>query len=284
MKKKVLALFLSAALCVTVLPATGMAAEFGSGDAEITENAADSQEVFSAEETTESMGETEQPAEDSEDISEEMVDNSSDATMEDVENAENAENSEDAFGGAEEGVSEEISSEDDPEVLLTELIPEEAGDSMEEENAEAISERAEGVRAVLEEKQADILWQISDSFAEDKEKNSMEQSEKVDFIMTLDNISLVAAGECSSTNNLHGAVLYGIGHSMEAFYYLDTGEIQCLVVPDEFNRGYQSVAELSDSLRRFMKKPERNTVSYSTVRRETLFSKENQEVLFTMSQ
>ena len=153
-----------------------------------------------------------------------------------------------------------------------------------EENAEAISERAEGVRAVLEEKQADILWQISDSFAEDKEKNSMEQSEKVDFIMTLDNISLVAAGECSSTNNLHGAVLYGIGHSMEAFYYLDTGEIQCLVVPDEFNRGYQSVAELSDSLRRFMKKPERNTVSYSTVRRETLFSKENQEVLFTMSQ
>lgn len=78
MKKKVLALFLSAALCVTVLPATGMAAEFGSGDAEITENAADNQEMFSAEETTESMGETEQPAEDSEDISEEMVDNSSD--------------------------------------------------------------------------------------------------------------------------------------------------------------------------------------------------------------
>lgn len=142
MKKKVLALFLSAALCVTVFPATGVAAEFGSGDAEITENAGDSQELFSAEETTEPMGETEQPAEDSEDISEEMVDNSSDATMEDVENAENAENSEDAFGGAEEGVSEEISSEDDPEVLLTELIPEEAGDSMEEENAEAMSASA----------------------------------------------------------------------------------------------------------------------------------------------
>lgn len=58
MKKKVLALFLSIALCVTVLPATGMAAEFGSGDAEIVENAADSQEMFSAEETTEPMGET----------------------------------------------------------------------------------------------------------------------------------------------------------------------------------------------------------------------------------
>lgn len=90
MKKKVLALFLSAALCVTVFPATGVAAEFGSGDAEITENAGDSQELFSAEETTEPMGETEQPAEDSEDISEGMVDNSSDATMEDVENGRTA--------------------------------------------------------------------------------------------------------------------------------------------------------------------------------------------------
>lgn len=139
MKKKVLALFLSAALCVTVLPATGMAAEFGSGDAEIIENAADSQEMFSAEETTEPMGETGQPAEDSEDISEGTVDNSSGVIMEDVENTENAENSEDAFGEAEEGVSEEISSEDDPEVLLTELIPEETGDSMEEETAEATS-------------------------------------------------------------------------------------------------------------------------------------------------
>jgi hypothetical protein len=58
------------------------------------------------------MGETGQPAEDSEDISEGTVDNSSGVIMEDVENTENAENSEDAFGEAEEGVSEEISSED----------------------------------------------------------------------------------------------------------------------------------------------------------------------------
>lgn len=52
--------------------------------------------MFSAEETTEPMGETGQPAEDSEDISEGTVDNSSGVIMEDVENTENAENSEDA--------------------------------------------------------------------------------------------------------------------------------------------------------------------------------------------
>ncbi len=72
---------------------------------------------------------------------------------------------------------------------------------------------------------------------------------------------------------------------MEAFYYLDTGEIQCLVVPDEFNRGYQSVAELSDSLRRFMKKCRNETRFHIRLFAERhCFQKENQEVLFTMSQ
>lgn len=153
-----------------------------------------------------------------------------------------------------------------------------------EGNKSSVQERAEGIKDVLAEEEADIIWQISDSFEEDEGKESLEQSSKVDFIMALDNISLVSAGEYSASNNLHGAVLYGIGHSMEAFYYLDTAEIQCLIVPDEFNRGYQSVAELSDSLQYFMNKPKSRTVSYSIVRRETLFSKENQEVLFTMSQ
>lgn len=133
MKKKVLALFLSAALCVTVLPATGMAAEFGNGDAEITENAVDSQELFSAEEMAEPTEEPAQSAGDSEDIPEETVDNSVDMAIEDVENAEN---NEDVSGGSEEEISEEIFSEDDSEGL-TEMIPEAAGDGMEEGSSEA---------------------------------------------------------------------------------------------------------------------------------------------------
>ena len=139
MKKKVLALVLSTALCMAALPATGMAAEFSSGDAEITENNVDSEELFSAEETAEPVEETEQSAEnseDSEDISEETVDNSSDMTIEDVENDENNESNESISNGTEEEISEEIFSEDGSEGL-TELIPEAAGDSMEDESSEA---------------------------------------------------------------------------------------------------------------------------------------------------
>ena len=62
--------------------------------------------------------------------------------------------------------------------------------------------------------------------------------------MALDNASFVEAGEAAKDNDLYGAVLYGIGNSTEAVYYLDAGWAQCLVAPDEFDAGYESVAEL----------------------------------------
>ena len=78
--------------------------------------------------------------------------------------------------------------------------------------------------------------------------------------------------------------MYGIGNSTEAVYYMDTGFAECLVVPDEFNVGYQSLTEAAESLKHSFPKMQDRTVSYTVIRRDTLFSKENQEVLFTMSQ
>ena len=54
----------------------------------------------------------------------------------------------------------------------------------------------------------------------------------MDFVIALDDNSLTAAGECAAANNLHGAIIYGIGNSTEAVYFLDTGAVECLVVPD----------------------------------------------------
>ena len=73
----------------------------------------------------------------------------------------------------------------------------------------------------------------------------------------LDDNSLTAAGECSASNNLHGAVVYGIGNSTEAVYYLDTGSVECLVVPDEFNVGYQSLTEMAGRAEESLPGPER---------------------------
>ena len=106
----------------------------------------------------------------------------------------------------------------------------------------------------------------------------------MDFVIALDDSSLVSAGEAAAANNLHGSLVYGIGKSTEAVYYLDTGIAVCLIVPDEFNMGYQSLAEMSKKIKRSLYKMKGDTVSYTVLRQDNLFSKENQELLFTMSQ
>ena len=103
-------------------------------------------------------------------------------------------------------------------------------------------------------------------------------------MIALDDNSLTAAGECAASSDLHGAVLYGIGNSTEAVYYLDTGIAECLVVPDEFNVGYRCMTEIAQSLQDFFYKPESCRVSHTVIRREELFSQKNQELLFTMNQ
>lgn len=141
--------------------------------------------------------------------------------------------------------------------------------------SQATTERVLGFTDALQGSGAEVLWQSS---------KDLQQQRKVDFVIALDNNSLVQAGEAAASNNLHGALIYGIGKSTEAVYYLDTGVVVCLVVPDEFNMGYQSLTEMSKKVKGSLYQLQEKEISYTILRQGTLFSEENQELLFTMSQ
>ena len=141
--------------------------------------------------------------------------------------------------------------------------------------SQATTERVLGFTDALQGSGAEVSWQSS---------KDLQQQPKVDFVIALDNNSLVQAGEAAASNNLHGALIYGIGKSTEAVYYLDTGVVVCLVVPDEFNMGYQSLTEMSKKVKGSLYQLQEKEISYTILRQDTLFSKENQELLFTMSQ
>ncbi len=145
------------------------------------------------------------------------------------------------------------------------------------ENAgsEAGMKRQKGVLDILRNAGAHISW-----FAQ----NSLESQPKVDVVLALDDGSLTAAAEYAAANNLHRALVYGIGHSTEAVYYLDTGIVKCMVVPDAFYMGYQSMTQAAEYLHSYFYYGQDQTVSHTVIRRKELFSKKNQELLFTMSQ
>ena len=143
-----------------------------------------------------------------------------------------------------------------------------------------LSSRECGFKDALEDKNANILELSLDSFL-NREENT---ESKVDIVIALDDSNLTAIGEYLASSQPHGELLYGIGQSTEAIYYLDKGIEECVVVPDEFNVGYQSLSEVARKLDHYFENMKKQTVSYSVIRKETLFSKENQELLLTMSQ
>ena len=86
------------------------------------------------------------------------------------------------------------------------------------------------------------MWTVSRD-EEIKRNTTLQSQRKVDIVLALDDTSFVEAGESVKQNNLYGAIVYGIGNSTEAVYYLDARWAECLIVPDEFTAGYQCVAE-----------------------------------------
>lgn len=154
---------------------------------------------------------------------------------------------------------------------------------METDGSEASQNREKGLMDGLKGTGVDIRWTIREPVA-GKEENLLKSKPKVDIVVALDDTSLTSAGECAAATDLKGAVVYGIGNSTEAMYYLDTGIVECVVVPDEFNVGYKSFTEASKKLKRFFYEMRDQMISHTVVRRDTLFIKENQELLFTMSQ
>lgn len=153
---------------------------------------------------------------------------------------------------------------------------------MENSNSEADINRWKGVCDTLKNTGAKVMWSVSSD--EGLKRNTTLQSQrKVDIVLALDDASFVEAGESVKQNNLFGAIVYGIGNSTEAVYYLDARWAECLIVPDEFTAGYQCVAETVNALRKTFYKMKNQKVPYTVLTRENLFSKENQDLLFTLS-
>ena len=92
------------------------------------------------------------------------------------------------------------------------------------------------------------------------------------------------AAKEASDNNLQGALVYGIGNSTEAIYYLDSGWTEALITPDEFAAGYKSVVGLVDMLRGRKSSVEEKQISYQLLTKKNLFDEENKKLLYAISQ
>lgn len=118
-----------------------------------------------------------------------------------------------------------------------------------------------------------MMWTVS-GVSDTGEKINLQSQRKVDIVLAIDDASVVDAAKEASDNNLQGALVYGIGNSTEAIYYLDSGWTEALITPDEFAAGYKSVVGLVDMLRGSRKySVEEKPVSYQLLTRKICLMK-----------
>ena len=150
--------------------------------------------------------------------------------------------------------------------------------------SDACKKRIDGIKDTLAESGCVVMWIVS-GVSDTGEKINLQSQRKVDIVLAIDDASVVEAAKEASDNNLQGALVYGIGNSTEAIYYLDSGWTEALITPDEFAAGYKSVVGLVDMLRGSRKySVEEKPVSYQLLTRKNLFDEENKKLLYAISQ
>ena len=108
-----------------------------------------------------------------------------------------------------------------------------------------------------------------------------EETQGVALLVGLEDSALTAAAESAAAEEKRPLVV-GIGNSNRNIYALDRGDIADMIVINEFNMGYLAVAEAKKKLSSGLREMEQLRVGDTLVARDTMFSAENQKLLFPL--
>ena len=108
-----------------------------------------------------------------------------------------------------------------------------------------------------------------------------EETQGVALLVGLEDSALTAAAESAAAEEKRPLVV-GVGNSNRNIYALDRGDIADMIVINEFNMGYLAVAEAKKKLSRGLREMEQLRVGDTLVARDTMFSAENQKLLFPL--
>ena len=143
----------------------------------------------------------------------------------------------------------------------------------------SMEQRMDGFTEALESLGGKTTWVLEQNGDAKDIKEKLAANETPDILVALDNAGMEAAGEYASTQE-NGIIVVGTGTSTKSIYYLDSGIVRSLVVPEDYMMGYQSVSDLADYIHRNRFLPLVRTIAHRTIHKDTLFAEENQEILF----
>ena len=140
--------------------------------------------------------------------------------------------------------------------------------------------RVRGFCEVMEAGGGRIIWKYNQESKEDAGE-ILKAKEKVDYLAVLDPYILDEVGEKAENGFYSGAEIYGIGTSIKAFSLLDAGKIQCLIVPDLYEVGYESMNEIASKLKNSWYQMESHETEIQVEYKKDLFSEDIERFLYS---
>ena len=151
----------------------------------------------------------------------------------------------------------------------------------------SMHQRLGSVKKLLKDENIEPVWILSGQGENlSTELMAKQADEPVDILITLGNAETETAVDYlqADAGYKRQFMIYGEGCSDKAVYYLDKGVIKTLVVPNEFNMGYQSVHSIAEQIKYKLSSAESTTVDSLVINRQNLYDEENQKTLFPIVQ
>lgn len=141
--------------------------------------------------------------------------------------------------------------------------------------------RIAGLKDGLEGSGCEISWEYNYARGNQNTSEIIASKKQVDYLVILDNWALEEVGEAAEENKYHGAKIYGVGSSEKAIVLLDNQNIECLVVPDDYETGYKSMNEIAKKLRHSFYKMNSCETEVRIINKEDLYSKDLERFLYS---
>lgn len=149
----------------------------------------------------------------------------------------------------------------------------------------SMQQRLKGLEHVLLQNGAVISWKLGTSGQWLGTELSDKAGQKpVEVMVSLGNPETETAVDYLNSSVARPCLLVGEGSSEKLVYYLDKGLISSLVVPNEFNMGYESAMLAVDRIKMRDFTPKNKVVDYRVINRDNLYDAENQKILFPIVQ
>ena len=100
-------------------------------------------------------------------------------------------------------------------------------------------------------------------------------------MVVIDTQAVDTLGEHAENGVYKDAKIFGVGTSMKSIALLDAGQVQCLVIPDGYGIGYESVEEIEKELTRTFYTLKSHEKEVKVIYKEDLFSDEIERFLYS---